>query len=233
MSDISTLPLKPNITFIEGFLSSEEATQHYHNLLKEITFKPDHIRVNNQLIETKRKFSFHGSYPYSYSGQEHLPEAFSPTLSFIKDKVETICPNNFNAVLCNFYEQDEVMMGYHADKERELGENPIIASINFGQTRRFSFRYRRDIGAIPTTHRVCEFELSHGSLLIMGADCQKYFEHSLLKKDKNPKNKEVLKESWPNRINLTFRKVIDLTPALQPSTLRTPSPFKKAFTFKK
>ncbi len=231
---MKNLPEKPNIIFIPDFLSQVEATGFYNSLLSEINFVPDTMVRGTDVIETKRKYSFHGTDSYSYSGQEHKPKDFTPSLNEIKDKVEAAFPHKFNAVLCNFYDSSEVGMGYHADKEKELGDNPIIASINFGQTRRFSFRYRRDIGEIPTTHRVCEYELKHGSLLIMGEDCQKYFEHSLLRKDKNPANKEVLLETWPNRINLTFRNVLKPKPVLVPEVqANSHLKAKGAFTFKR
>lgn len=201
---MKTLPTQPNVIFEPDFMSPEVATRFYEGLKKELSFKPDVMVRGDTVIETKRKYSFHGEYDYAYAGANHKPSTFTPTLNEIKELVEKRLPHNFNAVLCNYYDTDDTQMGYHADKEQELGDNPIIVSINLGQTRRFSFRYRRDLGLeLPTTHRVAEFELTHGSLLIMGEDCQRYFEHSLLKKDKS--NKDAV---WPDRINLTFRKVL-------------------------
>ena len=39
---------------------------------------------------------------------------------------------NFNACLFNYYPTGDDGMGYHADNESELGNEPIIASVSLG-----------------------------------------------------------------------------------------------------
>ena len=84
-------------------------------------------------------------------------------------------------------------MGWHSDDEKELGEEPVIASLSFGATRRFVFRNKK-------TNMKKEVLLEHGSLLIMKGKSQLKYQHSL------PKMLKV-KES---RVNLTFRNIIKL-----------------------
>jgi alkylated DNA repair dioxygenase AlkB len=98
---------------------------------------------------------------------------------------------HFNSVLCNFYRNGNDSMGYHADNERELGQNPIIASINLGDTRRFIFRRKDD------PKKKYELALTHGSLLIMAGEMQHFWQHGV------PKEKEK-----KERINLTFRHIM-------------------------
>ena len=99
--------------------------------------------------------------------------------------------SDFNSVLCNLYRNGQDSMGFHADNERELGQNPLIASLNLGETRRFLFR-RKDDKTVKY-----ELLLTSGSLLIMGGETQHYWHHAVPKEPKRSKP----------RINLTFRHI--------------------------
>jgi alkylated DNA repair dioxygenase AlkB len=79
-------------------------------------------------------------------------------------------------------------MSWHQDDEKEMGKNPIIASVNFGATRQFEMRH------IQTKEKI-KFDLEHGSLLIMLGETQHYWQHQLPK----------LKRPLGSRINLTYR----------------------------
>jgi alkylated DNA repair dioxygenase AlkB len=80
-------------------------------------------------------------------------------------------------------------MGWHSDDEKELGPNPVIASVSFGATRRFDFKQKSD----PLNK--FSIQLESGSLLLMQGDTQQHWLHQL------PAQKRI---SEP-RINLTFR----------------------------
>jgi alkylated DNA repair dioxygenase AlkB len=97
---------------------------------------------------------------------------------------------HYNSALLNLYRDGSDSMGWHSDDEPELGDRPVIASLSFGASRRFRLkhRYRSDLDPVALT-------LSHGSLLIMYADTQKNWKHSI------PKSSKVREP----RINLTFR----------------------------
>jgi alkylated DNA repair dioxygenase AlkB len=79
-------------------------------------------------------------------------------------------------------------MGWHADDEPELGQNPVIASVSLGAPRRFRLRHNcsRD------THVLT---LEHGSLLLMAGPTQHHWQHCL------PRTRVCRSP----RINLTFR----------------------------
>lgn len=81
-------------------------------------------------------------------------------------------------------------MGAHQDNEPELGQNPTIASLSLGATRRFTLKHLH-------TGQNYDIELSHGSLLIMAGEMQHHWKHSL------PKTNQSIGE----RINLTFRTI--------------------------
>ena len=83
-------------------------------------------------------------------------------------------------------------MGWHSDDEKELGVNPVIASVSLGGERKFLIRERKD-------HKnKREIILKNGSLLIMKSGFQSKYQHSI------PKTKKKVRE----RINLTFRKIV-------------------------
>ena len=132
-----------------------------------------------------------GGKSYTYSGITMQPEAWNKGLLYIKEQVEKIAAQSFNSVLLNWYRDGNDKMGWHADDEPELGQNPVIASVNFGATRRFLLRRNAD-------HKEkLEFSLKHGSLLIMKGTMQHHWQHTV------PKEAKVKED----RINLTFRQI--------------------------
>jgi alkylated DNA repair dioxygenase AlkB len=127
--------------------------------------------------------------PYTYSGLTLQPNNWNKGLLYIKEQIEKLARVKFNSVLMNWYRDGEDYINWHSDAEKELGNNPVIGSINFGATRRFLVRRNDD-------HSVkFEFPLKHGTLLIMRGELQHYWQHSV------PKEKKVTE----TRINLTFR----------------------------
>jgi alkylated DNA repair dioxygenase AlkB len=106
----------------------------------------------------------------------------------IKRKIEPLVSINFNSVLLNLYRDGNDSISWHSDTEKELGKNPIIASVNFGETRTFQLKH------MNTGERI-DLQLEHGSLLIMGGAMQHYWQHQV------PKTKKIIDK----RINLTFR----------------------------
>jgi alkylated DNA repair dioxygenase AlkB len=126
--------------------------------------------------------------PYSFSGITLNPLPWTEELLKIKKKIETKTSAIFNSVLLNKYRDGSDSISWHTDDEKELGKNPIIASVTFGGTRNFQLRHR-------DTGEKINLELSHGSLLIMQGELQHFWRHQI------PKTKKQVDP----RINLTFR----------------------------
>jgi alkylated DNA repair dioxygenase AlkB len=95
-------------------------------------------------------------------------------------------------VLLNRYRTGQDSVSWHADNEAIFGENPVIASVSFGETRVFKFKHRRRKGLKASV------ELTHGSLLIMRGGTQENWLHQI------PKTERHVGE----RVNLTFRTVV-------------------------
>ena len=99
---------------------------------------------------------------YSYSGLTLEPDNWDKDLFQIKQRIQNITHQEFNSVLLNEYPDGGVGMGWHSDDEKELGINPIIASVSLGAERDFLFRHKNDKSKEPV-----KILLKHGSLLLM------------------------------------------------------------------
>jgi alkylated DNA repair dioxygenase AlkB len=117
------------------------------------------------------------------------PHEFTTELLKIKTKIETKTEVKFTTCLLNLYRNGKDSNGWHADNEKELGQNPVIASISLGQERYFHLKHRKDK---TLKHKIL---LQHGSLMLMQGETQHHWLHQI------PKTAKPIVE----RINLTFR----------------------------
>ncbi|HSN23761.1 MAG TPA: alpha-ketoglutarate-dependent dioxygenase AlkB, partial [Methylomicrobium sp.] len=134
---------------------------------------------------------------YHYSGVKHEPLPWTAALSTVRIRIEAFIGGcTFNSVLANLYRDGRDSMGCHADDEKELGINPVIASLSLGDERMFRLHHKMRRSHLDIT-------LGHGDLLIMAGALQHHWLHALPKtrKVKNP------------RINLTFRRIIPVLKA--------------------
>src|SRR5699024_10122961 len=98
---------------------------------------------------------------------------------------------HFNSCLLNYYPTGDDGMGYHADDEKELGEQPIIASLSLGAPRKFVLQHKK-------TQDKVELYLDSGLHTLMHGETQKYWNHTVTK----------TKTALEGRISLTFRQMI-------------------------
>ena len=96
----------------------------------------------------------------------------------IKEQIEKVAGTQFNSVLMNWYRNGEDYLNWHTDDEPELGKNPTIASVNFGETRDFRVCHKDDHQLKFTV------PLQHGSLLIMSGEMQHFWQHEVPKRKK-------------------------------------------------
>lgn len=129
---------------------------------------------------------------YTYSGVRHEPQSWTPELLDMRGIVGALAHESFNSVLCNLYRDGSDGVDWHADDERELGDEPVIGSVSLGASRRFDLRRVDD-------HSVrASVELHHGDVVIMRGTTQALWRHRV------PRTKRPVGE----RINLTFRRVV-------------------------
>jgi len=185
--------------YCENFWVKEEADSILKVLQEELQWEQGSIKIFGKNILEPRLTAWYGDAgkAYTYSGVKREPLAWHPILKKIKSDIEVSLastinlPLELNSVLCNYYRDRNDSMGYHADNEKELGVNPIIVSVNFGESRRFLLKHRSD------KNLKSEILLSHGSVLIMAGEMQHHWLHAI------PKSTQILKP----RINLTFRNI--------------------------
>lgn len=187
------LPRDGLARLFKDFVSPEEARTHFDDLYKNTPWESDEIRMYGKLILTKRQVALYGDEDliYGYSGNKKQTIRWTASLLSIKERVESAMQSDFNVCLLNLYQNGKVGMAWHADDEKELGLQPVIASLTLGCDRVFVFKHKQ-------TGEQVKLLLPEGSLLEMSGDCQKYWVHSL------PKMSQITAP----RINLTFRKVI-------------------------
>lgn len=176
--------------YLPGFFTKQEADALFDAFSKNIAWNQEEMKMYGKVVKFPRLTSWYGDSdrPYSFSGITLQPNPWTTELLEIKKRIEPLSDAVFNSVLLNLYRDGSDSISWHTDAEKELGKNPVIASVNFGAERTFQLRH------VETNERI-DIPLSHGSLLIMKGELQHYWQHQI------PKTKTVKTA----RINLTFR----------------------------
>ena len=191
-------PYFPNLPdgelkYYPAFLSLKEADDLYNELYTTTPWQADKITVFGKTYDQPRLTALYGTdpSPYTYSNITMQPHPMTKTLLGLIEKIKSYNDNEFNAVLLNLYRNGKDSNGWHADNEKELGKNPVIASISLGEERFFHLKHRTQ------KEQRLKIALKHGSLLIMGGEMQHHWLHQI------PKTTKPISP----RINLTFRKI--------------------------
>lgn len=176
-----------------GFLDTDAADRAFAALQNEMAWEREVVTIVGRKVAVPRLVAWHGDANaiYRYSGLEHVPRPWTPTLLALRTRVQKVSGLGFNSVLGNWYRSGDDSMGWHADQEKSLGPNPWIASISLGAERLFKLRHNSGDPAL-------DLRLGHGSLLLMGGNLQHRWRHCL------PKSRSVTGA----RINLTFRLIL-------------------------
>ena len=181
------------VIYYPAFLESNNATLLYEQLLSETPWQSDSITLFGKTHPQPRLTAFYGvdDLSYSYSNIKMLANTWSNTLLKLKLEIEQRTSTTFNSVLLNLYRDGKDSNGWHADDEKELGINPIIASLTLGSERFFHLKH------IKNPESKCKIKLEHGSLLLMKGSTQHFYKHQI------PKTVQPVAP----RINLTFRTI--------------------------
>ena len=181
---MSNLPVEYTPEFLRGW----EADVLFGALHTSLPWEQKEIKMYGKTVLIPRLTCWIGDAAYSYSGISNAANHWTPILDKLRDLVEAETGATFNSCLANLYRDGRDTVGWHSDDEPELGESPTIASISLGSPRTFKLRHE-------ATREVTDFELGHGSLIVMRDESQSGYRHSV------PRRARVTDA----RINLTFR----------------------------
>lgn len=192
-AEVLDLPPSGKVAYWPQVPELGESARWLAKLENSLNWEQLPVRLFGRSIPQPRLTAFYGDagVRYRYSGLTLEARGWTPDLKRISQLVTRYSGRIFNSVLCNLYRNGNDYMGWHADDEPELGQDPAIASVSFGVARRFVLKSRE---RSPERR---EFLLLPGSLLLMSGDLQRHWLHQL------PKAKRV---KGP-RVNLTFRQI--------------------------
>lgn len=146
------------------------------------------IKIMGKIINTPRYQQSYGK-DYYFTGMVHKSLPISHEYIYkLLDFIKTHSGKEYNQVLINWYEDGRHYIGKHSDDEKQLVPNSDIYSFSFGQERDFVINSKQ-------TDYKKTISLPNNSLVIMCGEMQKYYYHSVPKRE-NLKGR---------RINITFR----------------------------
>ena len=185
----------PNLSIknYENIFGEDDKNAWLKILIDELDWLEGEIKLFGKNIKIPRLQSWYADEGcnYKYSGKMLRRNNWHPVLLKIKQNIETVSGEKFNSVLANLYRDGSDSMGWHSDDESSIKQDTSIASVSFGEQRPIFFRHKTDDISFS-------IDQSHGSLIIMNGETQKFWKHS------KKKSKKLMKP----RINLTFRTII-------------------------
>jgi alkylated DNA repair dioxygenase AlkB len=186
------VPFDGELYLVKQFYRLLESDQLFAALETGLAWQEETIFIFGKWVKVPRLMSWYGDPDayYRYSGVNHQPRPWNAELQSVRVKVERQCQCAFNSVLANFYRDGKDSMGCHTDDEKELGLNPVIASLSLGDERLFKLHHQKH-------KETLDIMLDHGDLLVMAGTLQRHWLHSV------PKTRKFKAP----RINLTFRKI--------------------------
>ncbi|MDB3996556.1 alpha-ketoglutarate-dependent dioxygenase AlkB [Gammaproteobacteria bacterium] len=165
----------------------------FESCLHNLNWETGFIKIFGKTHQIPRLQAWHADdgINYTYSGKKLQRHDWNNTLLEIKKIIESITSFKFNSVLANLYRDGNDSMGLHSDDEKELGKNPVIASLSLGESRDIYFKHKKNKSSLVISQ-------TSGQLLVMRGRTQEYWKHEIKKTKKFKKP----------RINLTFRNII-------------------------
>lgn len=138
--------------------------------------------------------AWYGTGADTYSGLRLVPK---PMTRLLGQKIEAATGRSSNSVLLNRYAAGHQHgIGHHADNEKELGRDPVIAMLTLGEGRFLELKPRSWLAERHPAAATTRIDTPEGSLLVMRGQTQRNWTHGLPK---------ALRE--PDRITLTFRQI--------------------------
>jgi alkylated DNA repair dioxygenase AlkB len=181
-----------DVSILHGMETPLPYDQMLRKLMDDTLWRQENVRIYGKEYQQPRLVSLYGDpgKQYDYSGISLHPFPWTDLLREIKRRIEDCTEATFNAVFLNLYRDHNDSMGFHSDDEKELGKNPVIASVTFGATRTFLLKHKfnKDLPLVKVP-------LESGTVLLMKGPTQHFWKHGI--------NKQTA--PCGPRVNLTFR----------------------------
>lgn len=181
--------MTPEVIFIPGFLTTEEADQLLARIKAEADFKQNQYTFMGRIGPRPRLEAWYGPWDYAYSPSTVLKAAPMPGyLQAVTDRIRAAGFGEYNAVLMNRYRDGSDYVAPHSDDD--YGDQfPTIPSLTLGAARPVRFRLKTDKSVTVV------YLPQHGDLLVMTGRTNADWLHEVRKTAKQV----------GERINLTFR----------------------------
>lgn len=180
-----------------GFIAADSCDQILERLIETIEWEQRDVVVRGNTYKQPRLVAWYGTGAYTYSGMTLEPKPLTKLLQRLQDKVEEATGQTYNSVLLNRYVAGQNHgIGHHSDNEKELGREPTIAMLTFGEGRELEFKPARWTQERHPEAKLTKVETPAGSLLVMRGRTQKNWLHGLPKR-----------RGQKDRITLTFRTI--------------------------
>lgn len=182
-------------TYISHFVDDRYAEECLQSLVESVPWEQKNLALYGREIQFPRLVAWYdlrgAAYKFSRI-QVNSATEMHPIIADLIDRASSAANVRFNSVLLNLYRCGSDSISWHTDAEPELGENPTVASVSFGTTRRFRLRRPDD------PKRTISVDLEHNSLLLMSGTLMHQWQHQI------PKQPTVAGV----RVNLTCRVMI-------------------------
>lgn len=180
-----------DLIFWPHFLTAQQADNLLKLAIETLPWRLDMIRMFGKQIPVPRLQNWYADRlgtSYTYSGIKLSAVLFPDWMEQLRVTIQQQTQHSFNRALANYYRDGSDSVDWHADDELELGVDPVIASLSLGAQRTFQLRHN-------TSKEKIAINLPHGSLLLMSAKIQTFWQHRIAK---------VPNLDEP-RVNFTFR----------------------------
>ena len=185
---MTTMSTDALFTHTPGWLAGGDADTLLATLSTDLDWQQRELMIYGKPVRTPRLTCWVGPAEYRFSGGTEPAHAWHPALAALRDRLAADLGQPFNSVMANLYRDGSDSIAAHKDDEPQLGERPVIASVNLGSMRDFVVKHE-------TTGERRVFPLDHGDLVVMAGRSQTDWTHAV------PKRARVTQP----RINLTFR----------------------------
>lgn len=180
LDERNILPKDGVVSYFFPFYDELQSSFYFNELFEKVNWQQEQMNMYDRILPLPRLIAFYGK------NSEWLP-----TLLEMKCDVEKHIQIKFNSVLLNLYRNQNDHVSWHSDRSSHPNEIKVIASLSFGEERKFQIKHKFD-----KSLDLISLNLKPGSLVVMKG-IQENWLHRIAKttKIKGP------------RINLTFRNI--------------------------